>query len=87
MLVSTTVLLAITLVLLLYCFKTIKEHVLCFISLAKLPGPPLNDIISGNLLPLYANPGKNYYYCHKLSRFLTDQKLFRQDFQDDAGMG
>jgi cytochrome P450 family 4 len=76
MLVSTTVLLAITLVLLLYCFKTIKEHVLCFISLAKLPGPPLNDIISGNLLPLYANPdkifktmrewGRTYYPIYRL---------------------
>ncbi|RZC34622.1 p450 domain containing protein, partial [Asbolus verrucosus] len=35
----------------------IKQHVLHFLKLAQLPGSHVNDIISGNILPLYTSPG------------------------------
>nr|AAP94192.1 cytochrome P450 monooxygenase [Tribolium castaneum] len=80
MLVLTTVLTAAAVFLLFYlfyCYKTIKQHIYSLISLSYLPGPPVNDIISGNIPPLYTSAenifkqlrewGRLYYPIYKLN--------------------
>ncbi|XP_063919121.1 cytochrome P450 4C1-like [Zophobas morio] len=56
MLVSTAILIAFVIFLVALSFKNIREHFYSLLYIHNLPGPPANDILTGNLLYLYTTP-------------------------------
>jgi hypothetical protein len=80
---AATIILCFTFFALIFFYsKTIKRQILDFIALKKLPAPPDNNPIVGNILYLHTSRGKNF----KIGA--THQTRFcRQRFQEIERMG